>query len=662
MKRLSYRSPQQNRFRIMTLLVLTLMLSMTMDMGLWFAPNKAYADDLDLALGKTATASSTWSSSYVAAKAIDGDAGTRWSAANATTPQWLGVDFGESTAFNKLVLKEYKSRITSYAIQISSDGASWTDVKTGTKSSGTVDTTTTVDLGKSFSARYVRLNVTACSDTPTLYALEVYRSPLLVSNSSQLNTAIASALPGETIVMANGTWTNTTINFNANATAAAPVILKAQTPGGVILNGSSTLTFSAPYLVANGLYFKQGALSSGQVVLFASDNGQLTNSAIVSYNPSSPSTSYYYVYFKGNNNRLDHSYMSGKTNQGPVIGNDGTASRYNKVDYNYMKDIPYSGANGREIFRIWGYGGNEELGSDGAFFTIESNLLENADGEGQEYISLKSNRNTVKYNTIRTTKGALSLRSGNFNTVEGNFILGGGKADAYGIRVAGQSHRVVNNYIADVSQFGITLVAGEYIDTDLTGSYDPVLRNGTPLGRVPRYGWVKNGIYAHNTIVNAGEEGILLGWQYKASWPQHQRVLLPESNTIANNVVKTGSSVPVISAPVQDTMAPLNIFTFQPNSYSGNYMYSGAINMTPAPSSGISTADPLLSLASDGLYRPASNSPVINSAVGSYVTDDMDGQTRSVNDSGADEYFSAGTAKPRHPLTASDVGTAWTVQ
>lgn len=628
-----------------------------------FSSSALAAAPANLALNKTAAASSTWSSSYPASKAVNGNTGDRWSAADSTTPAWLQVDFGATTTFNKVLLSEYQGRITSYKIQYSSNGTSWSDAKSGTKTASSSDTVTFVDLGGSFSARYIRLYISACSNTPTIYEIEVYNTTSTIhtaSNATQLNSAISAAKPGDTIIMSNGTWTDVAINFSsANATSSNMITLKAQNPGAVILNGASTLTFSAPYLVADGLYFKQGALASGQVVRFNSNNCRLTNSAIVDYNPASATTSYYYVYFNGNYNRMDHCQLKGKNNAGPVVGNDGSDSKYNKVDYCYITSIPYiSDVNGREIFRIWGYGGNEELGSDGAYFTIEYNLFENADGEGSEIISFKSNYNIARYNTIRATRGGITLRSGNYNTVQGNFILGGNAAGSSGIRVAGQSHTVVNNYIADVAGEGLNIMCGEYIDTYLTPSYDPILRDGTPLGRVPRYGWVKNGTFAHNTIVNAGGNGITIGSAYKSGWPASQRVLIPENNRISNNIVKK-SSGNVMMAPVQDVNSPLDIFTFQPNLYEGNIVYGGTISINPVPS-GITAMDPLLSLASDGLYRIAGNSPAVNNAVGSYVTEDMDGQIRSVPDAGADEYYATGSVV-RKPLTASDVGTSWTI-
>ena len=475
------------------------------------------------------------------------------------------------------------------------------------------------------------------------------------ANASQLNAAIAASNPGDTIIMTNGTWTNVTINFNATATATQPVVLRAQTPGNVILNGSSSLTFSTPYLIVNGLFFNGGALTGGAIVKFNSTNCRLTNTAIVNYNPPLTATSYYWVNFDGSFNRVDNCFFKGKNHHQPAIGNDASGSRNNTVDHCFFKDMGGSG-NGSEIFRIWGYGGNEELGTDGAFFTIEYNLFDAADGEGLEMISLKSNRNIVRYNTIKNTKGEITLRSGNFNTIEGNFIFGNNKDGSRGIRLTGQYHKIINNYIENVKEDAIILYAGEYIDTYLTPDYQPILRAGTPLGRVPAYGQVKNTVIAHNTIINPGGDGMEIGAAYKVSWPTAQRVLLPENCTIANNVIiKNGGTA--IKSPVQDVNPPLDIFNFQPNTYAGNVIYGAVLGMNPAPASGIITQNPLISLT-NGLYRPSGNSPLINAGVGDYVSGDMDGQIRDSNpDIGADEY--SNTIITRKPLTPQDVGPQW---
>ena len=73
---------------------------------------------------------------------------------------------------------------------------------------------------------------------------------------------------------------------------------------------------------------------------------------------------------------------------------------------------------------------------------IERNLFERADGDS-EAISIKSSNNVVRANTLRDTRGTISLRHGSGTTVEGNFILGGRS----GIRFFGNDHTIVNNVV-----------------------------------------------------------------------------------------------------------------------------------------------------------------------------------------------------------------------
>ncbi|HEY4701807.1 MAG TPA: discoidin domain-containing protein, partial [Streptosporangiaceae bacterium] len=57
----------------------------------------------NLALNKTATASSTESGAYPASDAVDGNTGTRWSSAF-SDPQWLEVDLGSSQSICSVTL------------------------------------------------------------------------------------------------------------------------------------------------------------------------------------------------------------------------------------------------------------------------------------------------------------------------------------------------------------------------------------------------------------------------------------------------------------------------------------------------------------------------------------------------------------------------------
>ena len=475
-----------------------------------------------------------------------------------------------------------------------------------------------------------------------------------VSNLTELIAAMSSAKPGDTITMKNGVWHNAVIDFNATATVSAPVTLRAETPGSVVLDGNSQLTFSKPHLVVDGLFFKDGSIANSSIINFNSDDCRLTNTAILDYNPLQFETAYYWVYFRGNGNRLDHCFLKGKSNQNPLIGNDEKNARHNKVDHCHIKDILYvANSNGREIMRIWGYGHGDEMGDDGAYFTVEYNLFERAHGEGVEIVSLKSNYNIVRYNTVVATRGGLVGRRGKNNTFEGNIILGQNQEGTTGIRVAGPNHRVVNNYISDVQGDGLRLIAGEFYGKNLTPSFKVKKKD------LPKYIQVRDGTFAHNTIVNSGQNGIDIGFSYKSQWPEVQMVLLPENNRFVNNLV-CNSGKNSITMAVQDKKPPLDFLSFSPNGFEGNIVYGGKLDLDPLPT-GINTIDPKLVLSRDGVYRLSKDSPARGSGASSDVSEDLDGQPRGeVKDVGADQYSEA---KPvRHPLTANEVGPEWIVK
>ncbi|MDZ7269295.1 MAG: S8 family serine peptidase, partial [candidate division KSB1 bacterium] len=118
----------------------------------------------NLALNKTATASSTYSSTYSPAKAVDGSTSTYWRSASVSKSNpntWLMVDLGAPYSLTRGVVKWYQNyHATQYRFQISNTGGSsdseWTTVYTNTAgTSGTQDVTFT----SPFAARYFRIRM-----------------------------------------------------------------------------------------------------------------------------------------------------------------------------------------------------------------------------------------------------------------------------------------------------------------------------------------------------------------------------------------------------------------------------------------------------------------------------------------------------------------------
>ena len=110
--------------------------------------------DTLLSQGRTATASSVENTSFVAANAVDGNPGTRWSSAFAD-PQWLQVDLGAAHTLSRATLNWEAAYGSTFQIQTSADGTNWITQATAAGAPGTQ----TVPI--SGSARYVRMYGTA---------------------------------------------------------------------------------------------------------------------------------------------------------------------------------------------------------------------------------------------------------------------------------------------------------------------------------------------------------------------------------------------------------------------------------------------------------------------------------------------------------------------
>lgn len=81
----------------------------------------------DLALNKTATASSVDNPGNAPQNAIDGNANTRWSSAYEDN-QWITVDMGSAQRFDRVVLVWEQAYALTFSVEVSADGTTWTDV------------------------------------------------------------------------------------------------------------------------------------------------------------------------------------------------------------------------------------------------------------------------------------------------------------------------------------------------------------------------------------------------------------------------------------------------------------------------------------------------------------------------------------------------------
>jgi F5/8 type C domain-containing protein/glycosyl hydrolase family 64 (putative beta-1,3-glucanase) len=167
----------------------------------------AHAAETLLSQGKTATASSSENADLGAAKAVDGNTGTRWSSAFSDA-QWLQVDLGSTATLSRVVLNWEAAYARSFSIQTSANGTSWANVYSTTAGTGGVQTLTVTGT-----ARYVRMNATARATAYgySLWEFQVYGS----TGSTPPTCGTADAARGRTATASS--------TENAGTPAAAAV-------------------------------------------------------------------------------------------------------------------------------------------------------------------------------------------------------------------------------------------------------------------------------------------------------------------------------------------------------------------------------------------------------------------------------------------------------
>ena len=99
------------------------------------------AEDANLALNKTATASSIQMKGVEAAKAVDGKLNTRWSSSFRDN-QWIMIDLGSAQEVGKVVLRWENAYAKEYKVQLSMDGKEFKTVSEQKDGKGKTETIT----------------------------------------------------------------------------------------------------------------------------------------------------------------------------------------------------------------------------------------------------------------------------------------------------------------------------------------------------------------------------------------------------------------------------------------------------------------------------------------------------------------------------------------
>jgi poly(beta-D-mannuronate) lyase len=444
----------------------------------------------------------------------------------------------------------------------------------------------------------------------------LYATVTKVTSASQIAAKTWNA--GDTIEMQNGTWSDQKITVKGQGTAAVPVLLKAQTAGGVVLSGASSLSLSGKYVIVSGLYFKDGTLSGSDIISFRTsstdkaENCRLTQCAIIDSNPSDNTVDSKWVSLYGKNNQVDHCSFQNKTNSGTlmVVWLESGVVPAHIISQNYFgyrnSNLDANGdeLNGQEIIRV----GDSSTSMQTASVTVSGNYFEHCNGE-IETISNKSCGNLYTNNLFFECKGMLTLRHGNGCTVEGNYFFGNGVSESGGVRIIGESHTVVNNYFDNLRGTGYRAAL--------------CVVRGKENSALNEYFQVKNATVIFNTFVNCS---LAFNINYNSS----STCTMPPVNSVIahNHVYNTSSSNNNIT--VAQTDANMSV------TWTNNLMNQGKYsNFTYSAAQVVTGKNAMMALAgtTPGMYEPGSGSSLAGYTTSDYgtVTSDIRGRSRSAS-------------------------------
>jgi hypothetical protein len=452
-----------------------------------------------------------------------------------------------------------------------------------------------------------------------------------VSSAAALQTAINNANAEDVIILANGTYINSTLSISKSN-----ITVRAATPGGVFWNsdvspanpansGVDRIIISGDYITFSGFQFTSGDIGMGIIVQVTGDHNVLTQLNFSGYYAQK------YIRLKDGSQYNEVTYCniekkpaaaaSGCTIQ---INLSPTVPGFHKIQYCSFQNFFGTGADfGNEPIRI-GLSTENDFASKSI---VEYCYFNNTGLGDSETISIKSKENTIRFCTFTNQQNAmLTFRNGDNNVAYSNFFINAG-----GIRVKEANNiYCYNNY---------------FENSGVGSSADAVtLQYVVPVGL--RTSNLVNINFIHNTFVNSGS--IDLGG------------VGATSNTWANSIFSDNSG---------------SIFTNENTgtTWIGN-IYQGTLGFSIL--SGMTNTNPLLTLNSDNYFGLSASSPVMK-AISGYpaildiagiddddpaLAFDISGQARpplvTSKDVGADQYFLTGTTTNR-PLLLSQVGPSF---
>jgi hypothetical protein len=257
---------------------------------------------------------------------------------------------------------------------------------------------------------------------------------------AQLSKALASARPGDRLVIEPGTYADAAINLtNGGGATGRPVILDGN--NAVTFTGSTQIQVGTGHVVLRGFMFRDVGVGA---ITIAAPSVRITESIFENCgDPKKPQAECVIARAGGENAELDFNTFIGSRSMTIKIRAGGDGDRGQPTDaflhHNVFRDIARLSNNGQEPIQIAGPNGggtNAELRA-----RIEHNLFYRAEGD-REAVSIKTPGTMLRWNVFRDMDAAPNIRGSRNATVSDNLLI-----RTRPIRINGSDHRVEGNVV-----------------------------------------------------------------------------------------------------------------------------------------------------------------------------------------------------------------------
>lgn len=428
-----------------------------------------------------------------------------------------------------------------------------------------------VDIGDS----HVTCNVPAITLNADVAPTAVPAGTEMVKSLTEFNgigMASYTSKAGTVVVIKDGSYDNFQAYINAYGTASNPLVIRAETLGGVTFTGNSFLCLNQPYVQVFGIKFASlgTSLPEGRNERLCLNTGAhhcLISQCEFDYATftGTASDNICDIRFFGTDNKVEFCSFLDKKCMGPQIAiqpNDSHPDNMrDAVMYCYFTrpTVINDAANGQESILA----GLSKWSQRDQNCYIARNYFYKSDGEHSEVISVKGCSNIVEENYFLDCYGTLSIRHGKSNVVQRNFQVCSDKTATpccNGVSVYDADNVVSNNYFFNIPD----KVNGFAPVSLMTGTCAPE-RTETDSNVLKSFWQVKNAL-VQNNVMRSCNTGIAVN--IGAYWSRDYH---PVNCSFVGNIVYDSRE------PVYYTLRDGEAMTADGHTWTGN-LFSVVVN------------------------------------------------------------------------------------